>query len=222
MNLQGTPFDYLIAFFGGLLVSFSPCVYPLVPVTISFIGIDSSNKKFRGFVLSTVYVTGIALVYAALGLIASLSGSLFGEISVHPLTRIIVGAVFVFFGLSLWDIFVFKSLVLGPGFTGKGSGFWKIFFLGLSSGLIVSPCTSPVLGSVLLLVASRKNIFYGTSLLLVFAYGVGAILILAGTFSSILLSLPKSGTWMKAVKILSGLIIIAMGLYFIFLGIRGG
>lgn len=221
MNLQGIPFDYLIAFFGGLMVSFSPCVYPLVPVTVSFIGIDSSVKKFRGFVLSTIYVTGIALVYAALGLLASLTGSLFGKISVHPLTRLIAGIIFIFFGLSLWGIFPLRTLGYRPRFLINRTGPWKIFFLGLTSGLVISPCVSPALGSILLLVASRKNLFYGTTLLLTFAYGMGIILILSGTFSSILLSLPKSGAWMDRIKNFSGLILLGVGLYFLYLGITG-
>lgn len=221
MNLQGIPFDYLIAFFGGLMVSFSPCVYPLVPVTVSFIGIDSSVKKFRGFVLSTIYVTGIALVYAALGLSASLTGSLFGKISVHPLTRLIAGIIFIFFGLSLWGIFPLRTLGYRPRFLINRTGPWKIFFLGLTSGLVISPCVSPALGSILLLVASRKNLFYGTTLLLTFAYGMGIILILSGTFSSTLLSLPKSGAWMDRIKNFSGLILLGVGLYFLYLGITG-
>jgi len=221
MNLQGIPFDYLIAFFGGLMVSFSPCVYPLVPVTVSFIGIDSSVKKSRGFVLSTIYVTGIALVYAALGLLASLTGSLFGKISVHPLTRLIAGIIFIFFGLSLWGIFPLRTLGYRPRFLINRTSPWKIFFLGLTSGLVISPCVSPALGSILLLVASRKNLFYGTTLLLTFAYGMGIILILSGTFSSILLSLPKSGAWMDRIKNFSGLILLGVGLYFLYLGITG-
>jgi len=221
VNLQGIPFDYLIAFFGGLMVSFSPCVYPLVPVTVSFIGIDSSVKKFRGFVLSSIYVTGIALVYAALGLLASLTGSLFGKISVHPLTRLIAGIIFIFFGLSLWGIFPLRTFVIRPRFLINRTGPWKIFFLGLTSGLVISPCVSPALGSILLLVASRKNLFYGTTLLLTFAYGMGIILILSGTFSSILLSLPKSGAWMDRIKNFSGLILLGVGLYFLYLGITG-
>lgn len=203
------------------MVSFSPCVYPLVPVTVSFIGIDSSVKKFRGFVLSTIYVTGIALVYAALGLSASLTGSLFGKISVHPLTRLIAGIIFIFFGLSLWGIFPLRTLGYRPRFLINRTGPWKIFFLGLTSGLVISPCVSPALGSILLLVASRKNLFYGTTLLLTFAYGMGIILILSGTFSSTLLSLPKSGAWMDRIKNFSGLILLGVGLYFLYLGITG-
>jgi thiol:disulfide interchange protein DsbD len=222
MNLQGNQLDYLVAFLGGLLVSFSPCVYPLVPVTISFIGINPSTKKLAGFTLSLVYVTGIALVYAILGLLAALSGTIFGQISVHPATRIITGIIFIFFGLSLWEIFPLRTMVVTHGISINKSGLGKVFLLGLSSGLVISPCTSPVLGSILMFVASRKNLFYGTTLLLIFAYGMGFILILAGTFSAILSTLPKSGAWMKKLKILSGLILMGVGVYFIFMGIIGG
>lgn len=222
MNLPGFPLDYLIAFFAGFVASFSPCVYPLVPVTVSFIGITSSSRKLTGFTLSVIYVTGLALVYVALGLVASLSGSIFGKVSAHPLTRIIVGAIFAFFGLSLWGIFPLKTLIIRPRFSINKGGPWKIFFLGLSSGLVISPCISPVLGSILILAASRKNIFYAATLLLTFAYGMGCILILAGTFSAILLGLPKYSSWMNKIKNLSGLILIGVGLYFIFIGIMGG
>jgi len=215
MNLQGSPVDYLVVFLGGVLASFSPCVYPLIPVTIGVIGIDASRSRFAGFTLSAIYVTGIAFVYALLGLIAVLSGSLFGAISAHPLTRVIAGAVFIFFGLLLWDIFPLKTLQISTGFSLKKKLPWEIFILGLSSGLVISPCTSPILGSILIIVASRKNILYATTLLLTFAYGMGLILILAGTFSRILLSLSKSAAWTQKIKKLSGLILAGMGAYFI-------
>jgi len=215
MNLQGSPVDYLVVFLGGVLASFSPCVYPLIPVTIGVIGIDASRSRFAGFTLSAIYVTGIAFVYALLGLIAVLSGSLFGAISAHPLTRVIAGAVFIFFGLLLWDIFPLKTLQISTGFSLKKKLPWEIFILGLSSGLVISPCTSPILGSILIIVASRKNILYATTLLLTFAYGMGLVLILAGTFSSILLSLSKSAAWTQKIKKLSGLILAGMGVYFI-------
>jgi thiol:disulfide interchange protein DsbD len=215
MNLQGSPVDYLVVFLGGVLASFSPCVYPLIPVTIGVIGIDASRSRLAGFTLSAIYVTGIAFVYALLGLIAVLSGSLFGAISAHPLTRVIAGAVFIFFGLLLWDIFPLKTLQISTGFSLKKKLPWEIFILGLSSGLVISPCTSPILGSILIIVASRKNILYATTLLLTFAYGMGLILILAGTFSRILLGLSKSAAWTQKIKKLSGLILAGMGAYFI-------
>ena len=95
------------------------------------------------------------------------------------------------------------------------------FLLGLSSGFLISPCLTPVLGSILVYLATTKNILYGVTLLVSFSYGMGLILILAGTFSGLLAALPKSGSWLLYLKRISAVIIIAMGLYFLFIGIRG-
>jgi thiol:disulfide interchange protein DsbD len=222
MNLSGNPLDFVTAFLGGILVSFSPCVYPLMPVTLSFIGIDGGQRKISGFILSLVYVSGIALVYALLGLLAALSGSIFGMISVHPATRVAVGIVFIFFGLSLWDVLPFRTVAINLKFLKNKSGRWKVFLLGLSSGLVISPCVSPVLGSILLLASAKKNLLYAAGLLLSFAYGMGLVLILCGTFSNVLANLPHAGDWMNKIKKLGGLILMGAGVYFIFLGITGG
>ena len=217
MNLSGNPFDYLVAFGAGVLVSFSPCVYPLLPVSLSFIGITSSKSKTRGFVLSLVYVTGIALVYSILGLISALTGSLFGRISLHPATRIIVGSIFIFFGFSLYGIIPIKSFDFFLKFRSedKKKALTKVFLLGASSGLVITPCTSPILGSILVLVAAKGNFLYGSTLLLTFAYGVGFIFILAGTFSAILLKLPKPGAWMPLINKFCAALLTVTGLYFI-------
>lgn len=219
MNLQGSPIDYLIVFFAGILASLTPCIYPLIPVTVSIIGIDSRGRRATGFILSFIYVTGIAFVYSILGLIAALTGSIFGSISVHPITRVAVGVIFIFFGLSLWEIFPLKTLGIKANFSFRARAPWQVFLLGLSSGLVISPCTSPILGSILVLAASRSNIVYAITLLLTFAYGLGAILILAGTFSSVIISLPKSAAWMSKIKFLGGLILILVGVYFIFIAL---
>ncbi len=97
MILSESPVDYLKAFLGGVGISFTPCVYPLIPVVIGYIGIKAGTTKFRGFSLSLTYVTGIAVTYSLLGLFASLTGRLFGAISSAPLTYIIVGLVLIFF-----------------------------------------------------------------------------------------------------------------------------
>lgn len=216
MNLSGNPIDYLAAFVGGLLVSFSPCIYPLIPVSLGFIGVSSSGKKLRGLILSLIYVTGLAITYCLLGLVAALTGSLFGKFSIHPLTRIIVGIIFIFFGLSLWDFFTLKPFIFGPIFNPQKKSLWQTLLLGISSGLVISPCVSPVLGSILVFVATKRSMFYGATLLLTFAYGMGFTLILAGTFSALLLSLPKPGVWMERIKNVGGLILIATGIFYIY------
>ena len=214
------PLSYLSAFLGGVAISFTPCVYPLLPITLSFIGASSSGGRIKGFLYSLVYVTGMALVYAALGVIASLTGFLFGSISVHPLTRIIIGVIMILFALSMLDILPFDPFAFRANINVKKQGIFKAFLIGITSGFMISPCVSPALGSILVYVASGKNVAYGGTLLLVFAYGMGLILILAGTFSGILVNLPKSGSWMTIVQKACGLILLVMGLYFISLGIR--
>ncbi len=212
--------DFLIAFLGGVGVSLSPCVYPLIPVSIGVIGVRAGESRFQGFILSLVYTSGIALVYSLLGLVAVLSGRMFGIISAHPLTYIIVGLVIMLFGISMLDLVEIPSfnLVRPPFF--KKREYLSSFFLGLSSGFVISPCISPVLGSILIYLATKKSILYGVMLLVSFSYGMGLILILAGTSSGLLAALPKSGNWLAYVKRISAAIIIAMGLYFLFSGIR--
>lgn len=219
MNLSGSPFDYILVFCGGVLLSFTPCVYPLIPVSVGYITGRSGSSKIKSFLLSLVYVTGIALAYSILGLIASLTGMFFGKISVHPITLILVGTIIAIFGVMMW-FDLFNLSWSNVKINSKKRGYISTFVLGISSGLVISPCLTPALGSILAYLAAKKNVFYGMSLLLTFAYGMGLVLILAGTFSGILANLPKSGKWLVYVKRISSLILVFMGSYFIYNGIR--
>lgn len=105
MILSNSPIDYLKVFFGGVGISLTPCVYPLIPVIVGYIGIKAGTARLRGFSLSLTYVTGVAIIYSILGLFASLTGRIFGVISSHPLTYIFVGWVIIIFGLSMFDLF---------------------------------------------------------------------------------------------------------------------
>jgi len=222
MNLSGSPVDYIFAFFGGVLVSFSPCVYPLLPISTSYIGINAVNSKLKGFTLSLTYVTGIAFTYAILGLIASLTGSIFGRISSHYITYLVVGSIMLLFSLSMFDLFHLSlaEKIKLPKHNHKKHDYLSTFILGLISGLVVGPCVTTVLGAILAYLATKRNVVYGATLLFVFAYGMGLIFILIGTFSGFLLNLPKPGRWLKYLKRLSAVIVLIMGLYFIREGIR--
>lgn len=215
MNLSGNPLDFLIAFAGGVGVSFTACVLPLIPISASYIGVTAGVARRKGFLLSFVYVTGIAITYSLLGIIAALTGSFFGAISAHPLSYLLVGLVVIGFGVSMFDVFHIHLPVFVKPPKVKKQGFFAAFLLGLTSGLIASPCLTPVLGSILLYVSTKKDIVYGAGLLICFAYGMGTLLIIVGTFSSLLLNLPKSGTWMGYVKKTGGIILIGLGIYFL-------
>jgi len=220
MNLSGNHVDYLVAFLGGVLLSFTPCVYPLIPISVGFIGVRAAGSKIKGLVLSLIYVTGVAIIYSLLGLIASLTGKFLGAISTHPITSIFAGVIIIVFGLSLFDKFSISlpNIIKLP--TIKKRDYFSTFLLGLTSGLIISPCISPVLGAILVYLSTKKNLLYGMTLLLSFAYGMGLVLILSGTFSSILLGLPKSGKWLIFIKRVFAFLLIGMGIYFIFCGLR--
>ncbi len=220
MKLLGNPLDYILVFWYGVLVSFSPCVYPLIPISVGYIGIKAGTSKWQGLILSLTYVTGLAITYAILGIIASLTGRIFGEISSHPLTYMILGTLIIIFGISMFDIFHFRipNLVKSP--VRKKQSYFFAFVLGLSSGLVIGPCTTPILGAILAYLATQKRIVYGATLLFVYAYGMGLILILAGTFSAFLLSLPKLGNRMLYLKRFAGMLLVLAGVYFIILGIK--
>ncbi len=220
MNLSGSPVDYIFSFFGGVLASFTPCIYPIIPIIAGYISSRSGSSKLKSFFLSLIFVTGMAVTYSLLGLIASSVGMLFGRISTHPLTLIFVGVIIILFSIFMWrDLFIFSLPAIKRDVNKRG--YLAVFLLGASSSLIISPCLTPALGSILTYLATKQNIVYGMSLLVVFAYGMGLILILVGTFSGILLNLPKAGKWTVYAKRGFSLLFIFMGLYFIYSGIRG-
>lgn len=207
------------AYLGGILISFTPCVYPVAPITIAFIGAHSAGSRWKGFWLSLIYVLGLAFTYTLLGGIAALSGRLFGQIQTNPWTYLLLANVCILMGLSLMDVFSLPWKT--PGFIAKTQqrkgtkGAFGSFIVGAASGLVVGPCTVPVLAVLLSYVAARQNTVLGMSLLFVFSLGMGTLLIVLGTFAGFLSSLPRSGKWMLIINRLSGWMLLAIGEYFL-------
>lgn len=207
---------YGIAYLSGLFVSFTPCVYPVIPVTVAFIATQSAGSRTRGFILSFFYVLGTSFTYTLLGSVAALSGQLFGQIQTNPWTYFVVANICILMGLSMMGVFTLplpQSFSAGSGRTRKG--FVGAFILGAAVGLVLGPCTAPVLGALLSLVATKQNLPFGMSLLFSFAFGMGTLLILLGSFTGLLASLPKAGGWMVTVQKIFGWGLIAMGEYFL-------
>lgn len=207
------------AYLGGVLISFTPCTYPLIPITVGFIGAQGASSKLRGFLLSLFYVLGLAVTYAALGAVAALSGRLFGQMQTTPLVYFIMANICLIMGLSMLD--VFKISIPIPqrmmNFSGGGKkGFITSFLLGVASGFVIGPCTAPVLAVLLGYVALQTNLAMGIGLLFVFAFGMGTLLILVGTFAGFISSLPKSGAWMTKISRVFGVILIGAAEYFLY------
>lgn len=222
MDLFFTQFDsYLqtslvaslaIAFLGGLLASLTPCVYPMIPITAGVIGhANVGGSKRRGFSLSLLYVTGMALTYAALGVFAAATGRFFGTVNSSPWTFLLVGNVILIFALIMLDVISLPTLAGGKG---RPIGWAGIFLAGISSALVAGPCTTPILGSLLAYTATTQSLIAGGLLLFTFSLGMGVLLLGVGTFSSMLAALPRSGRWMVGIKKTMGVLMLGVAQYF--------
>jgi cytochrome c-type biogenesis protein len=211
---------FLAAYLGGLVISFTPCTYPLIPVTVGFIGAQSSSSRLRGFFLSLFYVGGLASTYSLLGGAAALSGKLFGQMQTTPWTYFIMANLCLVMGLSMLDVFsislTFPQRMMKLAGPNNKNGFLDSFLLGAISGVVIGPCTAPALGVLLGYVAVKTNILLGMTLLFVFAFGMGTLLIIVGTFAGFIAALPKSGPWMTKIKVVFGLILIGAAEYFLY------
>lgn len=223
---------YPAAFVAGLLISFTPCVYPVIPIQLGFIGAQTANNNAsegksrlnsRGFTLSIFFVLGMSVVYAALGPFASLTGTLFGSWAASPWTFIIVANIILLLALSMFDVFTIQMPQFlsrwNPGKGGKG--YLSALLIGASSGLIVGPCTAPALGATLAYVGSQGNVVFGTTVLFAFSLGMGVLMIVLGTFTGALSLLPRSGGWMVRVKTAFGIVMLVIAQYlFVQAGMR--
>ena len=217
--LQDSVFMSLLAvYLGGVLISFTPCIYPVVPITVACIGARGGSKG-RAFFLSLIYVLGMAVTYTILGAAAALSGKLFGQIQSNPWTYCIIGNICILMGLSMFDVFTLS--VRTPGFITwvqskkRMEGIAGGFLVGAASGLVMGPCTAPVLAVILSYAATRQNVAFASGLMFVFAFGMGTLLILVGTFTALLAGIPKSGAWMVRINRLFGWILLGAGEYYL-------
>lgn len=207
---------FLVAFLGGILASFTPCVYPVIPITIGYIGGSSAGKPLRGLMLSTIFALGIAIVYSGLGLFAAATGTLFGSISGSPVVNIVIAIVFGIMGISMLGAFdIALPAALQSSLTGGAAkrGFFGPLLLGMASGLVMAPCVGPVIVALLAWVARTGDLFYGWALLFTFSLGLGLLFLVIGTFAGAIQALPRAGSWMETVKKGFGWILMAGAIY---------
>jgi thiol:disulfide interchange protein DsbD len=207
----------LLVFLGGLLTSFTPCVYPMIPITMAVIGGQATGRRWSGFVLSLFYVLGISITFSALGMAAAKTGSLFGSLMNHPAVTVFIAALFLAMGLSMLGAF---TMQMPPSIASKlrgkkKRGFLGAFLTGIVSGLIVSPCISPLLVVILAWVAKKGSLLLGFGLLFSFAWGLGVLFVLIGTFSGALKALPKTGLWMELIERGFGILLVTLALVFV-------
>lgn len=204
-----------ILFAAGVLTSLTPCVYPLIPITVSIFGArGKTSSRARAAALSSTYVLGIATMYSVLGVAAAASGKAFGSFMGNPWVVGLFAVAMLAFAASMFGLFEIRlpsSLQTKLASVG-GIGFGSAFGMGLVAGIVAAPCTGPVLGAVLTFVASTKDLWVGFWLLFAYAIGMGLLFFVLGTFS---VSLPKSGAWMDAVKTVLGVALVVVAISFV-------
>jgi thioredoxin:protein disulfide reductase len=211
---QGPLYAALAALAGGFVVSLTPCVYPMVAVTVSVFGARETKSRWEGAALSLAFVLGIVAMFVPLGVAAGLSGSVFGSVLQNRWVVVAMAALFLLLAVSLFGAF---ELALPSALTNRlatmgGIGYKGAFLLGLACGLIASPCTGPVLTGILTWIAKTKSASLGALAMGAFALGLGVPFFVVGTFA---VQLPKSGRWMVHVKSLLGIVLVVVALYFL-------
>lgn len=206
-----------LAFLTGLLLSFSPCTYPMIPITVSIFA-GQNRTIWRGFIMSLFYVGSMAVVYGLMGMIVSMVGGVFGAWLASTPVVIGIVIVFVIFSLSMFGLYelnVPNSIRQKMGGGQAKGGIGGAIVLGVVAAMVVSPCVGPFVAGIMLYIATYGSPLFGFLVLFVFACGLGTLYILIGTFSSAINSLPNSGEWMDQVKKFFGFVLLLMALYFL-------
>jgi thiol:disulfide interchange protein DsbD len=208
---------FVLVFAAGFLASLTPCVYPVIPIIMGYVGGRSSGKKLKGFTLSLFFVLGLSLVYSLLGVIAAKTGSLIGISFQNPVVVIAIAAIFIVMGLSLAGLFsiTVPAWISSKAARGHKSDILGAMMVGGVSAVIAAPCVGPVLIALLSWISQSGNVFLGFWLTFVFSLGMSVIFLVAGTFSGAIASLPRGGGWMSAVKYFFAALLIAGGIFFL-------
>jgi len=211
---------YGASYLGGVIATASPCILASIPLVIGFVGGYAGGNKKQAFLYSLTFVVGLAVVMSILGAMASLMGTMFGDVGTY--WYFVVSMILIVMGLQLAGVINLKLGGNAQRFLPQKTGLIGALILGALFGLVLSPCASPVLAVILTLAAVQGKVAYGTTLLFAYALGQGTLILLAGTFTGVIESYLQSksarmGTILQQVA--GGLLFFA-GCYIFFQGIR--
>ena len=216
MRERGLLATLAFIFIGGLLLNLTPCVYPMIAITVSYFGGKGEKKSAAAFAGALAYFLGIVITYSALGLAAALTGGLFGALLQNPIVLAAIGILLLVMALSMFGLFEFQPpqfLMQRATNLSSKAGYLGLFFLGAMVGVIAAPCLAPIVVVVLAFAGSSGDLWLGWWLFFALGTGLGLPYVVLGMFSSLLTRLPKSGTWMVWVKRVFGVALIAVALW---------
>lgn len=210
---KGLALALLFIFLGGLALNLTPCVYPLIPITVSYFGAQVSGSKSQSIMMGVFYALGMSITYSSLGVFAALTGSLLGTALQNPIVILGVALILLTLGTSMFGLFEIrvpqKLALMG---NKNRSGYFGSLVMGLTVGFIAAPCIGPFVLSLLVYVGKTGSVFMGFLLFFILSLGLGLPYIFLAASSSALNNLPRSGAWMEGVKTIFGLILFGMAL----------
>jgi len=217
-NTNSFWFRILLVLLLGLLMSLTPCIYPMVPITVGILQAQGSKSVAYNFLQAFCYTLGIAVTFATLGLTAAFTGQLFGSLMGNPFVIGALALFMVYLGLAMfgfYEMYTPRFLNNGPDASKAKKSLLSIFLFGAISGTVSSPCLSPGLILLLSIVTTLGSKLLGFALLFSFGIGLSIPLLVIGTFSGSLNALPRAGMWMVEVKKLFGFLLFGMAFYFL-------
>lgn len=208
-------FVALLIIFGiGLALNLTPCVYPLIPMTIGYFGNMANQNKGNKVLIALMYALGMSVTYSVMGTIAALTGGVFGALLQSPVVVGLLVLIFIALALSMFGLYEIKipQSIANMGAKNR-SGYMGTFVMGLTVGFIAAPCIGPMVLSLLVYVGQVGNPLLGFIMFFVLAMGLGLPYVFLAIFSSSITKLPRSGEWMESVKIIFGLMMLGLALY---------
>jgi thiol:disulfide interchange protein DsbD len=210
---KGLFLTLVLIFLGGLALNLTPCVYPLIPITISYFGAQVSNKKGQKVAMAVVYILGMSITYSVLGLVAALTGGVFGSALQNPIVVSVIILILLALALSMFGLYEIRIPQSIANFSGKNrQGYFGTALMGLTVGFIAAPCIGPFVLSLLVYVGKMGSAFLGFLLFFVLSLGLGFPFLFLAIFSGSISKLPRSGEWMEGVKIIFGFVMMGLAL----------
>ena len=213
---------FFLIFLFGLSLNLTPCVYPMMSVTLALFGSREEKRLAARVPAALVYMVGIAVTYSVLGVVAAFTGKLFGAALQNPLVDLAIAAVLALMALSLFGLFELQvpSSVLSRLSGNSVTGLAGVFFSGLLVGLFAAPCTGPTTVALLAVVAQSGNPWFGFLVFFVLSLGLGVPYLILGTYTGLLQRLPRSGMWMVWVKKAFGILLLGVALFYVSLVVK--
>ncbi|HSW39587.1 MAG TPA: cytochrome c biogenesis protein CcdA [Acidobacteriota bacterium] len=213
---RGLPLIILLTYLGGLGLALTPCLYPMIPITIAYFGGQSRGGRGSLVLHAVIYVIGMAITYSVLGVAAAMTGGLVGAALQYPAVMIGISAVMAILALSMFDVYELRmpSFLNRPA-GGSREGCWGSLFMGLTVGIVAAPCIGPFILGLLTYVGDKGNVFLGFTLFFILALGMGTPYLFLGIFSGNIRRLPRSGAWMIWVRKIFGFALLLLAVYFL-------